>query len=416
MNEQKMLAIEAIKKKLLGHKITYQEAFAIMDEFSKRELGDIYVAYFAASSFRNGLSLEELYYLVKAMVETGDKLNFQGIVADKHSVGGMPGTRTTPIIVSIVAAAGYQIPKISSRAITTPAGTADVMEVLAQVDFSVAEIKQIVHRCGACIAWNGKLNIAPADEIIIRVEEPLSFESFDKIIISILAKKIAMSSNLLILDIPVGPTMKIKYVKDALKFKHKFVSLCAKFNISVKVDINHQLEPLGDGIGAALEARDVMKVLQQQPDRSLKLEDKSLKLASRLLDMCYRADGKNNDGLEMAERLLTSGRALAKFREIIKYQRGNPEVNWYDIKVGRYKQEIKASETGTVKTINNYQISALAKILGAPIQKQAGLVLHKKIAEKVSKNDILMEIYSESKPELLEAFESISNLPIYEIK
>jgi len=235
MQEQKLVAIEAIKKKLVGKRISYDEAFAIMDEFSTRGLGDIFVAYFAASSFNNGFNIEELYYLVKAMVETGNKLNFEGIVADKHSIGGMPGTRTTPIITAIVAAAGFTIPKVSSRAITTPAGTADVMEVLCEVDFTVPEIERIVNDVGGCVVWNGRLKIAPADDIIIRVEEPLSFESFDKVIVSILAKKIAMSSNQLLLDLPVGPTMKIKYVTDALKFKRKFVQLARRFSINVKV-------------------------------------------------------------------------------------------------------------------------------------------------------------------------------------
>ena len=413
MEKQKILAIEAIKKKLLGKKINYQEAFAIMDEFTKG-LDDIFVAYFAASSFRNGFSAEELYFLVKAMVETGDKLDFKGIVADKHSIGGMPGTRTTPIIVAIVAAAGYQIPKVSSRAITTPAGTADVMEVMCEVDFTIAEINKIVDKVGGCIVWNGKLNIAPADDIIIRVEEPLSFESFDKIIVSILAKKIAMSSNQLILDLPIGPTMKIKYVKDALEFKRKFVTLCKRFDLNVKVDINHQSEPLGEGIGACLEARDVLKVLQQQPDRSLRLEAKSIKLASRLLDMCFKADKKTADGLKVAEYLLTSGKALTKFREIIKFQRGNPEINWYDIELAPYKKEIKARNSGVVKAVNNYHISALAKILGAPKDKQAGLILHKKLDEKIAKNDILLEIYSQSQQKLNEAALSFKNLSVYD--
>jgi len=413
MDKQRLIAIEAIKKKLLGKKINYQEAFAVMDEFTKG-MDEVFVAYFAASSFRNGFTSEELYYLVKAMVETGDKLKFKGIVADKHSIGGMPGTRTTPIIVAIVASAGYQIPKVSSRAITTPAGTADVMEVLCEVDFTIAEITKIVDKAGGCIVWNGKLNIAPADDIIIKVEEPLSFESFDKIIVSILAKKIAMSSNQLILDLPIGPTMKLKYVQDALKFKRKFVSLCRKFKVNVKVDINHQMEPLGQGIGAALEARDVLKVLQQQPDRSLKLEAKSIKLASRLLDMCFKADKKNEDGLKVAEYLLSSGKALAKFREIVKLQRGNPDVNWYDIELAPYKKEVKASHSGVIKTVNNYHLSALAKILGAPKDRQAGLVIHKKLDEKVEKNDILFEIYSQSQRQLEEAQRSLKNLMIYD--
>jgi len=415
MEEQKILAVEAIKKKLVGKRINYDEAFAIMDEFSTRGLGDVFVAYFAASSFKNGFNIEELFYLVKAMVETGNKLDFKGIVADKHSIGGMPGTRTTPIITAIIAAAGYTIPKVSSRAITTPAGTADVMEVLCEVDFTVPEIQQIVSQVGGCIVWNGRLKIAPADDIIIRVEEPLSFESFDKVIVSILAKKIAMSSNQLLLDVPVGPTMKIKYVTDALKFKRKFVQLARRFDITVKVDINHQFEPLGQGVGAALEAIDVLKVLEQSKDRPIKLEDKSLKLASRLLDMCYRADGKKEDGLRTAEYLLHSGKAEAKFREIIKAQRGDPEVTAQKIKLAKHSRQYKADHAGKIIAVNNYQLSTLAKLLGAPKDRRAGLALYKKLDEKIGKNDILMEMYSESERALDEAWGTLKNLPVYQI-
>ncbi len=415
MEKQKIQAISAIRKKLMGKKITYEDAYSIMDEFVKG-MDEIFVAYFAASSFRNGFTIEELYFLVKAMVETGSKLNFSGIVADKHSIGGMPGTRTTPIIVSIVAAAGYQIPKVSSRAITTPAGTADVMETLAEVNFTPEQIKKIIAKVGGCVVWNGRLNIAPADDIIIRVEEPLSFESFDKIIVSILAKKVAVSSNQLILDLPVGPTMKIKYVKDALKFKRKFASLCRLFGINLKVDINHQTEPLGEGIGAALEARDVLKVLQQDKTRPLSLESKSVKLASRLLDMCYQADNKKTDGLKMAEYLLSSGKALLKFREIIECQRGNPEVDWRGLKLGRYQQEVKASSTGIIDTVDNYHLSALAKVLGAPQDRYAGLILHHKIGDKVSRNDILMTMYASSQEKLAEAKNSLKNLSVYSFR
>jgi len=416
MQEQKLVAIEAIKKKLVGKRISYDEAFAIMDEFSTRGLGDIFVAYFAASSFNNGFNIEELYYLVKAMVETGNKLNFEGIVADKHSIGGMPGTRTTPIITAIVAAAGFTIPKVSSRAITTPAGTADVMEVLCEVDFTVPEIERIVNDVGGCVVWNGRLKIAPADDIIIRVEEPLSFESFDKVIVSILAKKIAMSSNQLLLDLPVGPTMKIKYVTDALKFKRKFVQLARRFSINVKVDINHQLEPLGEGVGAALEAVDVLKVLEQSPNRPLKLEHKSLKLASRLLDMCYLANHQKEDGLRVAEYLLHSGKAEAKFREIIKAQRGDPDISWQKIKLAKHSRKYLAPHSGKIVAVNNYQLSALAKILGAPQDCLAGLALYKKLDEKISKNDILMELFSQSESKLEEAWGTLANLSVYRIE
>ena len=206
---QSLEALSAIKKKLLGKSLNYREVFSLMDEVASQRLGPVLTTYFVAAGFKEGFTNTELFYLTKAMAETGSKLRFRGIVADKHSTGGLAGTRTTMIVVPIVAAAGFKIPKNSSRAITTPAGTADTMEVLAPVTFSIARIEQIVEKVGGCILWGGHLGLAPADDIIIQVEAPLSFESFDKIIVSIMAKKIASGATHLTLDIPVGPTVKI---------------------------------------------------------------------------------------------------------------------------------------------------------------------------------------------------------------
>ena len=187
-SKNRFLAISAIRKKLLGKALNYQEVFALMDEIANQKLGPVLTTYFAAAGFQRGFSNPELYYLTKAMAETGQKVHFRGIVADKHSVGGLVGTRTTMILVPIVAALGIKIPKTSSRAITTPSGTADTMEVLAPVNFNPHQMKKIVQKTGGCIVWGGHLGMAPADDIIIRVEQPLAFESFDKIIVSIMAK------------------------------------------------------------------------------------------------------------------------------------------------------------------------------------------------------------------------------------
>lgn len=416
MQEERIIAIEAIKKKLVGRALTYEDSYAVMSQFSKKELGDIFVAYFTAASFKEGFTDDELYYLTKAMVETGNKFHFPGIVADKHSIGGMPGTRATMIVVPIVAAAGFLIPKTSSRAITTPAGTADCMEVLAPVEIPFDKLQKLVDRTGGCIVWGGHLGIAPADDIIIRVEEPLGFESFDKVMISILAKKVAASSNLLILDIPVGPTMKVKYVKDAVAFGERFTRLAARFDILVKPEVNYQYEPAGTGIGPLLEANDALKVLEQTKDRPMALENKSLKLASRLLDMCYQKAGRSDDGLIIAEEILRSGKALEKFREIIEAQGGNPAVTSTSITEAPYKKEVLSKEEGTINMINNYNISTLAKILGAPWQKKAGMKLHTRYGAKVSKNDILLTLFSEDEKKLEEAVETLPRLPIYEFK
>src|SRR3989344_1946931 len=268
-------AIDAIKKKLVGKTLNYNEIFSIMDEMAKNRLGPVLTTYFAAAGFSKGFTDEELYFLVKSMVATGPTLHFDGIVADKHSTGGVAGTRTTMILVPIIAAAGFQIPKTSSRAITSPAGTADTMEVVAPVTFSPKQIEALVGRAGGCIVWGGHLGLAPADDIIIQVEKPLAFESFDKIIVSIMAKKVASGVTHLVLDIPVGPTMKITHFKDAETIARKFTFLAKKFGMKVVIDVNEALEPAGHGVGPALEARDVLKVFEQRPDRPFMLEAKA---------------------------------------------------------------------------------------------------------------------------------------------
>ena len=235
-SKEELAAIETIKKKLLGKQLSYKEIFNLMDEMSTEKLSPILTTYFVAAGFNEGFTNTELFYLTKAMAETGKKLKFRGIVADKHSTGGLAGTRTTMILVPIIASAGFCIPKNSSRAITTPAGTADTMEVLAPVTLTAEKIKKIVDKIGGCIVWGGHLGIAPADDVIIRVETPLRFESFDKVIVSIMAKKVASGANHLILDIPVGPTLKVHRFKDADVIVKKFSYLARKFEMKLTVE------------------------------------------------------------------------------------------------------------------------------------------------------------------------------------
>jgi thymidine phosphorylase len=413
---QKEIVIKAIQKKLLGKKLTYKEIYAIMDEIAHERLSDILTTYFVASSFKEGYSEEELYYFTKAMVETGNRLKFKGIVADKHSVGGIAGTRTTMIVVPIVAAYGYKIPKISSRAITTPAGTADVMEAIANVDFQPQEIVNIVEKVGGCIVWNGKLNIAPADDVIIRVEEPLMFESFDKIIISVMSKKIAAGTTHLVLDLPYGKTAKIHRLSDAQKVAKKFEMLAKKFNIKVAFDINEMLEPAGRGIGPILEARDVLYVLEQHVDRPLRLEAKALRLAGLLLDLCFKEEKKDLNGEEEARKILKNGLALKKFQEIVAYQGGDKEIKSSKLKLAKFKKDILATVSGKIKDINNYNLNTIAKILGAPKDKQAGIYLHKKLDHPVKKNEPIMTFYSNDPYLLKEAEVTMENLPIFTIE
>ncbi len=417
-HDHQQLAIEAIKKKLVGKTLSYHEIFAIMDEIANQRLSPVLTTYFAAAGFKEGFNDDELYHLTRAMVATGPQLHFTGIVADKHSTGGVAGTRTTMILVPIIAAAGFQIPKTSSRAITSAAGTADTMEVLSPVTFSPKQIEHLVDRAGGCIVWGGHLGLAPADDIIIQIEQPLAFESFDKIIVSIMAKKVASGATHLILDIPVGPTMKIQHFADAEIIGRKFNFLSKKFGIKVVVDMSEIRQNAGRGIGPVLEARDVLQVLEQHKNRPLALEAKAIRLAGKLLTLCFADSPGKKDmvGEDVAQEILTSGRALAKLREIIKTQGGNPEAASDHLHPGKFVYEARAVRRGRVHSIDNKQITVVCRILGCPTDKKAGIYLNRKLDEAVDKGDILCTLYSSDKWRLKEAAETIKNIPVYKIE
>ncbi len=416
--KQEDVAVDAIKKKLLGKNLTYREIFSVMDEISHKRLGPVLTTYFTAAGFKEGFSPEELYFMTKAMVETGKKLQFDGIVADKHSTGGVAGTRTTMILVPIIAAAGFQIPKNSTRAITSPAGTADTMEVVAPVTFEAEQIKKMIHDVGGCIVWGGHLGLAPADDVIIEISQPLAFESYDKFIIAIMAKKIAVGATHLVVDVPVGPTMKVQHFTDAELIGKKFSYLADKFGMKITVDINETMQNAGFGVGPILEAHDVFEVLEQKKDRPMALEQKALRLAGKLLTLCI-ADTprmKGVDGEEFAHELLTSGKALTKMREIIKAQGGNPDVTSEELVAGNNKYELTSTSVGRVTKIDNKEISMVCRILGCPTDKKAGMFLNRKLEEHVDKGDILCTLYSQDAYRMREAIETIKNIPVYTVE
>lgn len=414
----KRTAIDAIKKKLTGKPLTYSEIFTVMDEIAHQRLGPVLTTYFAAAGFQGGFSDDELYFLTKAMVETGKRLHLTGIVADKHSTGGVAGTRTTMIVVPIVAAAGITIPKNSSRAITSASGTGDTMEALANVTFTVSQIEHIVKKTGGCIVWGGHLGIAPADDVLIQVEEPLAFESFDKIIVSIMAKKVASSATHLVLDLPVGPFMKIKHFKDAELIAEKFGKLAKKFNIKMTVDINQTREPAGRGVGPVLEVRDVFQILEQDNARPLALEEKALRLAGKLLSLCFEdmPERKGQSGEDVAREMLTSGAALQKMKDIIKAQGGNPDVSSTNLDLGMHRFDVVAEKTGRVGQVHNQQINTLARILGSPNDKKAGIYLYRRLEERVSQGETLFTMYSSNKWRMEEAIQTVKHLPVYTVE
>ncbi len=418
---QQQNALNAIRKKLVGKTLKYKEIYSIMDQIAKQRLGQVLTTYFAASGYSQGFSNQELYYLTKAMIETGEKLHFKGIVADKHSIGGVPGTRTTLIVVPIIAACGFLIPKSSSRAITT-SGTADDMEVLAPVILSKEKILDIVKKIKACIVWGGNFNIAPADDVIINVEKELMFESFDKIIISIMSKKIAFGATHVVIDVPYGNTLKVTHLKDAEILKTKFEYIAKKFHIKIRVLIHRTDQPVGRGIGPTLETKDALKVLEQTPDRPFDLEVRSLNLAGNLLELCLRDSPKElqnhvkdtyGNCMGWATKILQDGLALKKMKEIILEQGGNQNVKSSDLIPGKFSYKIKAQTSCKIENIDSKNLTLSAKALGAPLQKRAGIYLEKKEGEKVEKGESVCTLYSENVYNLEQGKKTMKQFPVF---
>jgi AMP phosphorylase len=389
-------SIRAIIKKLNGKSLSKKEILCVVKDIVNNSLTEAEIAYFVSGVYEKGMSMEETIYLTEAMYKTGQVLKWGNKrIVDKHSIGGIAGNRTTPIVISICAAAGLIMPKTSSRAITSPAGTADTMETITRIEFTTSELKKIVNKVGACLVWGGSLGMAPADDKLIHVERLLGLDPESQLLASIMSKKLAVGSKYVLIDIPQGQGAKVSK-EEAEKLKKKFISIGKHFHIHVEVVTTDGSQPIGNGIGPVLEMRDIMRVLRRDnPPKDL--EEKSLFLAGKIFEMTDKT--KKGKGAELARKILESGQAFNKFKEIISAQGKKDGF----LREAKLKHEIKSSKTGAVKSIDNKSINYLARILGCPIDKASGIYLYKHRNDKVCKGENLLTLYSESDKKLKEA-------------
>ncbi len=407
---RKPLSLAYIRKKLDGQRLNKSEINQIVWDIVHNKLSDIELTYFVAACYTNAMTIQETVLLTKAIASHGEILKWKRYpILDKHCIGGIPGNRTTMVLVPLMAAAGYTLPKTSSRSITSPAGTADTMEALACVTFSIQDMKKIVNKAGACMVWGGALKLAPADDKIIHVEKPLDIDAESQLLASIMAKKYSVSSTHILIDIPVGKDAKVRNAHEARHLKKQFEVIGKKLGKKIRVIMTNGEQPIGNGIGPALEARDVLWLLKRDPRRPLDLERKCLVMAAEM----FRMVGIRN-GMERAKELLESGKAYKKMEEIIKAQLGK-EIPPEDLRLGKFTIDIKAMRNGKVKDIDNIIISRLARIAGAPLNKGAGLYLYKHIGDSVKKGEPLFTIYSENKEKLRYALELLKEQSSFRI-
>jgi len=383
-------SVKHIREKLLGKRLNFKEIYHIIDDITHDRLTSIEKTYFVAAGFVNGWDTQEVVDMTKAIVETGERIKFSGVTLDKHCIGGVPGNRTTMIVIPIVAAAGFTIPKTSSRAITSPAGTADTMECLAKVELSEKKIKDIVKKNKACIVHGGSMQLAPADDKIIDVEHPLSIDAEGQLLASVMAKKFSVSANHVLIDIPMGKKVKAKTKKKAKHLKKMFELIGRKLGMNVKVIVTDGTHPIGNGIGPLLEAQDVMSVLRNEILAPQDLKNKAVKMAGILLEMTNKY--KKGKGEKAAREILENGKALKKMNDIIKAQGKQKKM-----KLGEHHYHVKAGKEGVVREIDNEIIAKIARIAGAPMDKGAGMYLLKKVGGSVKRNTVIYTVYAESK-------------------
>lgn len=387
-------SMDAVHRKLHGERLDEADYLTICRDIAHHRYSKMEMAAFLVVSGQAGLDRDETLYLTKAMAATGERLDWEEeLVVDKHCIGGIPGNRTSMLLVPIVAAHGLLMPKTSSRAITSPAGTADTMEVLAEVELPPERLKQIIHRQRGCIAWGGTARLAPVDDILIAVERPLGMDSPGQMVASILAKKLAAGSTHLLIDIPVGPTAKMRSMAEALALRKLFEFVGDRIGLHLEVVITDGRQPIGRGIGPVLEARDVMQVLENDPNAPFDLRQKALRLAGRVIE--FDPDVRGGQGYAIARDILDSGRALAKMQAIIKSQGRRTEP----YRLGKLTFEAEAKRDGVITAIDNHLLARIARMAGAPLDKGAGVDLLKKLGDEVAKGESVYRVHAEFPPD-----------------
>lgn len=398
-------SLSHIRAKVYNQRLNQEQMTAIINDIVEGRYAEVHLAAFITACGDDKLNNEEITFLTRAMINAGSRIDWKlAQVVDKHCVGGLPGNRTTPIVVPILAAAGLIIPKTSSRAITSPAGTADTMETLTRVSLSLDEMRAVVQKEGGCLAWGGSVRLSPADDLLIQVERALDIDSEGQLIASVLSKKAAAGATHVLIDIPVGPTAKVRSQAAAEKLAASFNAVAENLGLQLKILFTDGSQPVGRGVGPALEAFDILAVLKNQPDAPADLRDRSALLAGAMLELAGAA--KSGEGEATARALITSGAAWEKFQAIAIAQGGlkSPPV-------APYRYELIANMRGSVESIDNRLLAKVAKLAGAPADPAAGLEIHVKLGDAVEHDTPLLTVHAENSGELNYAVEFLLEHP-----
>lgn len=401
-------SVRSIRRKMDGETLDAIEISNVVNDIYAGALSDIEVSAWLTSLYINGMDLDEIAAFANAMVDTGDRIEFgRSPVFDFHSMGGVPGNKITPIVVSICAAAGIMVPKTSSRAISSACGTSDFVELFCPVEVTADRLREIGETVGGAFVWGGSMNLAPVDDMVIKIEHPLGINPRAQMLASILGKKLAIGTNFLLIDIPTGAGTKVPTLEVAKAYSRDFMALGERLGMHIECAITYADQPVGHTIGPALEARECLRVLEGSEFPNSVVE-KACECAGILLEM-----GGVPNGFERAREILRSGEARRKFLEIVVAQGGSADVKSDDMPIGKYTYEIRSHRGGYVNRIINKDLVAIAKALGAPSDKGAGIEIFKKRGQRVDKDEVILRLYADNEAKLKRASDMAErNVPV----
>jgi thymidine phosphorylase len=295
--------------------------------------------------------------------------------------------------VAIVAAAGVWIPKTSSRAITSPAGTADTMETLAPVNLDLATMRRVIEREGGCVIWGGAIHLSPVDDLLVRVERALDVDSDAQLVSSVLSKKVAAGATHVVIDLPVGPTAKMRTPQAADNVARLLERVGDAVGLVVRPILTDGTQPVGRGIGPALEARDLVAVTRGDSGAPADLRARAVLLAGEVLELAGAC--RVGQGAAQAAAIMADGRAWQKLQAICEAQGGmrTPPVS-------AQRFEVLAPTTGAVVDIDSRRLSRAAKLAGAPADPAAGIDLHVRLGDRVAAGQPLFTLHAESPGEI----------------
>lgn len=394
-------SVRSIRKKMDNLTLSKDEIYAVVLDILDNKLSKIEISAWLTSLYINGMCIDEIADFATAMVDTGERIVFdRKPVYDFHSMGGVPGNKVTPIVVSIVAAAGLMLPKTSSRAISSACGTSDFVETFCNVSLDSARLKEVAETTGGALAWGGAMHLAPVDDLVIKIEHPLGINPRAQMLASILSKKLAIGAEYLLMDIPMGAGTKVPTLEMARTYARDFMDLGEKLGMHIECAITYADQPVGAAIGPNLEARECIRILEGVGHPS-SVAEKACDLAGIILEM----SGIRN-GVQRARELLNSGEAMTKFREIVQAQDGNYDIKSDDLKPGKFMAEIRSPKSGYIHAIDNKNIVTIARTAGSPNDKGAGIILHHKKGQRVEEGSVLFEIYADNETKLKRAVET----------